>query len=100
MDLVIDNSKFDVPKSESARQYRKVSKIRFTHRTRKEGLDANHTKPHPTKHRDGGGKVQSSNPSRLPLSRNPARYLTVRAVVMPRCYPSTPVRASRTRAPN
>ena len=55
VDLVIDNKLFEAPGSNSGRSYQKQTKVRFTHRNRKEGLDPVHTKPDQKRHRKNLG---------------------------------------------
>ena len=55
VDLVIDNKTFEAPGTPSGRSYQKQTKVRFTHRTRGEGLHPLHTKPDQKRHRKNLG---------------------------------------------
>ena len=59
IDLIIDNTQWDVPLTIMGKRYNKMRKVRFHNRTRSEGVQPGYTKPSVKKHRiNTGGTVK------------------------------------------
>ena len=57
LDLIMDNKKFDIPRSATAKRYAKMRKVRFHLRARGEGLEAGFTKPRKSNKVNPGASV-------------------------------------------